>query len=285
MSLSKLKPEPDGSGTLAGTCSSSLRRAATWPRRIICLTSETTEMAFALGAGDRIVGVSGYSVRPAEAREKEKVAAFTSVRMDKIRALQPDLILGFSDLQKDILRDLAGEGFNVFVTNQRSLEEVGDALLAIGRILDAGGKALEVRDQFFSELDRLAASAAKLSHRPRVYFEEWDDPLISGIRWVNELIERLGGEDVFKEKSSGKVARDRTVTSEDVIRANPEVIIASWCGKKAQFEKIRSRPGWDKIEAVRKNQIYEIKSADILSPGLSLLHGARQMAEIFGNIL
>ncbi|MBI3307043.1 MAG: cobalamin-binding protein [Candidatus Omnitrophica bacterium] len=277
-----------------------------WPRRIICLTAETTEIAFALGAGDRIVGVSGYSVRPPEARQKEKVAAFTSVRMDKIRALQPDLILGFSDLQKDILRDLVGEGFNVFVTNQRTLSEVGEAMLAIGRLLGAADKAEQICREFFAELDQLAQSchcepegrsnpAFEKQDRvvgrrpprddghkkPRVYFEEWDDPLISGISWVSELIEKLGGEDVFKEKASGKVARQRTVSPEDVIRANPDIMIASWCGKKVQFEKIKSRPGWEKISAVRNNRLYEIKSTDILQPGLSLMHGARQMAAIF----
>lgn len=299
--------------------------AVSWPKRIICLTAETTEMAFALGAGERIVGVSGYSVRPAEARQKEKVAAFTSVRMDKIRALKPDLILGFSDLQKDILRDLVGEGYNVFVTNQRTLPEIGEALIAIGRLLGAQEKAKKICREFYAQIDRLAVSfphasakqppakkkcqmsrldpnildpnilsastnprhpqnfQAGVTRRPRVYFEEWDDPMISGISWVSELIEKLGGEDVFKEKSSGKAARERTVSSEDVIRANPDIIIASWCGKKVQFEKIKSRPGWDQINAVRNNRLYEIKSTDILQPGLSLICGARQMAEIFRN--
>ena len=259
-----------------------MKRNPNWPKRIICLTAETTEMAFALGAGERIVGVSGYSVRPPEARQKEKVAAFTSVRMEKIRELKPDLILGFSDLQKDILRDLVGEGFNVFVTNQRSLAEIGEALIAIGRLIGEASKAEEICKKFYSELEELASSARSTARRPRVYFEEWDDPLISGISWVSELIEKFGGEDIFKEKSKGKVARERTVASEDVIRANPEVIIASWCGKKVQAEKIRNRPGWEKIEAVRTNQIYEIKSPDILAPGLSLLHGARKLAGILG---
>jgi iron complex transport system substrate-binding protein len=252
-----------------------------WPKRIVCLTAETTEMAFALGAGDRVVGVSGYSIRPPEARKKEKVAAFTSVRIDKIRKLKPDLILGFSDLQKDILRDLVGEGFTVFVTNQRSLKEVGEAILATGRLLGAADKADEIFKHFFLELEELAKRRASLPYSPRVYFEEWDDPMITGIRWVSELIEKLGGTDVFKEKSNGKVACERTVTSEDVIRANPDVIMASWCGKKVQIEKIRTRPGWEAIKAVKKNQIYEIKSPDILAPGLSLLHGARHMADIF----
>lgn len=251
-----------------------------WPERIICLTAETTEITFALGAEDRIVGVSGYSVRPAEARRKEKVAAFTSARLEKIRELQPDLILGFSDLQKDIARDLVGEGFNVFVTNQRSLAQIGDAVLAIGRLLGLEEKALEIRAQFFAELDGLAVQNAPFCFRPRVYFEEWDDPLISGIRWVSELIEKLGGEDVFKEKSVGQTASQRVVAPEEVIGRDPDIIVASWCGKKVRKEKIRSRPGWEKIKAVKENRIYEIKSPDILAPGLSLLYGARQLAEI-----
>lgn len=256
----------------------------TWPRRIACITSETTEMVFALGAGERIVGVSGYSVRPPEARQKEKVAAFTSIRMDKIRELNPDLILGFSDLQKDIAKELVENGYTVLITNQRTLEEIGDAILATGRIIGEEQKGIRLRDDFFRELEELARSSrehlAREKSCPRVYFEEWDDPLITGISWVGELIEKLGGQDVFKAKSSGKVAKQRTVTPEEVIAADPDLIIASWCGKKAQLDKICGRPGWDRIKAVKNRRLYEIKSADILAPGLSLIHGARQMAEI-----
>lgn len=255
-----------------------------WPRRVICLTAETTEIIFALGVGERIVGVSGYTVRPPEARLKEKVAAFTSARMDKIRALEPDLIFAFSDLQKDIVRDLTEEGYNVFVTNQRSLEEIGEVIISVGRLLGLEGKAEALCDKFYGELDKLEKKASEFPKRLRVYFEEWDDPLISGIGWVGELIRMLGGEDIFEELESGKVARQRQVESAEVIRRNPEVILASWCGKKVQVEKIRSRPGWDKIEAVKRHQIYEIKSVDILQPGLSLLEGARQIFEIFQNL-
>lgn len=258
--------------------------ASLWPRRIICLTAETTEILFALGAGDRIVGVSGYTVRPPEARQKEKVAAFTSVRMEKIRSLAPDLIFAFSDLQKDIVRELTEAGYTVFVSNQRSLKEVGSTILAVGRLLGLEEKAKNLCQEFFSELETLAQRARLFPRRLRVYFEEWDDPLISGIRWAGELIRLLGGEDIFEELEAGTVARQRRVEPEEVIRRNPEVILASWCGKKVQIGKIRGRPGWDEIEAVRKNQIYEIKSADILQPGLSLLHGARQIFEIFGKI-
>lgn len=255
-----------------------------WPERIVCLTAETTEILFALGAGDRIVGVSGYTVRPPEARLKEKVSAFTSARMDKIRALNPDLIFAFSDLQKDIVRDLTEEGYMVFVTNQRSLKEIGEVILAVGRLLGLEARAEKLCGEFYGELDTLQKKAGEFPKRLRVYFEEWDDPLISGIKWVGELIQKLGGEDIFPDLAEGKTAAQRKFDPAELIRRNPEVIVASWCGKKVQVGKIVSRPGWDKIEAVKKNQIYEIKSADILQPGLSLLHGARQMFEIFANI-
>lgn len=252
-----------------------------WPRRIACITSETTEIVYALGAGDRIVGVSGFSTRPPEAREKEKVASFTSINMDKIHALKPDLVLGFSDLQKDIARTLVENGYNVFITNQRSLEEIGDVILAIGRVIGEEAKAELLKNNFFNEINSLAKPSQGV--RPRVYFEEWDDPLITGISWVSELIEKLGGEDIFKAKSAGRSAKQRYVTSEEIIAANPDLMMASWCGKKVQFEKIRNREGWETINAVKNNCLYEIKSADILAPGLSLLHGARQMAGILGS--
>ncbi len=281
-----------------------------WPQRIACITSETTELVFALGAGERIVGVSGYAVRPPEAREKPKVAAFTSIRLDKIREGKPDLILGFSDLQKDIARELVAEGFNIFISNQRTLQETADVILGVWRLIGEEKAAQKIYADFWAELEKLqviaspplnqwrakqsqslgiassqpsAAPRNDISLRPRVYFEEWDEPLISGIAWVSELIEFLGGEDVFKEKRRGRNAKDRTVTAEEVLAADPEIIIASWCGKKVNFEKIRSRPGWEKIAALQNNHLYEIKSSDILAPGLSLLLGARQLSEIFQN--
>ena len=237
-----------------------------------------------------MAGVSGYCVRPAEARLKPKVAAFTSIRLDKLRELRPDLILGFSDLQKDIARDLVAEGFNVFISNQRTLQETADMILAVGRLIGEEKNAVKIYEEFWEELERLSRSFPRKresilnAKRPRIYFEEWDNPMISGISWVSELIETLGGEDVFKNKSAGRNAKERIVSFEDVIAADPDAIIASWCGKKVNFEKIKSRPGWDKIKAVRNNQLYEIKSPDILAPGLSLLHGARQMAAILEKL-
>ena len=209
-------------------------RSSQWPKRIVCLTAETTEIVFALGAGDRVVGVSGYATRPPEARLKEKVSAFTSARMDKIRALQPDLVLAFSDLQKDLLRELAGEGYNVFLTNQRSLDEIGETILAIGRLLGLEANAQKLCDDFYGELDQLEKEAQEFPRRLRVYFEEWDDPLISGIRWAGDLIRKLGGEDIFEELGGGSTASERIVQSKEVIRRNPEVILATWCGKKVR---------------------------------------------------
>lgn len=257
---------------------------SSWPSRVICLTGETVEILYALGAGDRIVGVSGYTVRPPEARLKEKVASFTSVRMDKIRALKPDLIFAFSDLQKDIARDLTQEGYTVFVSNQRSLEDIGHLILACGRLLGLGLEADKLRENFLGELKTLEDRALKFPRKLRVYFEEWDDPMISGIRWVGDILRLLGGEDIFPELSQGVTAKDRQVDASEVIRRDPEVILASWCGKKVRPEKIVSRPGWGAIEAVRENRIYEIKSADILQPGLSLLYGAKRIFDLFQEI-
>lgn len=255
-----------------------------WPEKIVCLTAETAEILFALGAGERVVGVSGYTVRPPEARRKEKVASFTSVRMDKIRALNPDLIFAFSDLQKDIVRDLAGEGYTVFTSNQRSLAEIGDLILAVGRLIGLDGPAGRLREEFFGALARLSERAAVFPRPLRVYFEEWDGPLISGIQWVGEILSRVGGEDIFPELSGCKNAAARQVDPAEVVRRNPDVILASWCGKKVRAAAIRGRAGWEAIEAVRKDRIFEVKSADILQPGLSLLEGARRIFEIFSSV-
>jgi len=278
---------PDGCrlvGRRLAAWSSGTARSARWPNRIICLTGETVEILYALGAGDRIVGVSGYTVRPPEARLKEKVAAFTSVRMDKIRALKPDLIFAFSDLQKDIARDLTQAGYTVFVSNQRSLEDIGHLILACGRLLGLGPEAEKLRENFLGELKTFEERASKFPRKLRVYFEEWDEPMISGIQWVGEILHLLGGEDIFPELGRGVTAKDRQVDAAKVIRRDPEVILASWCGKKVRPEKIVSRPGWGAIEAVRENRIYEIKSADILQPGLSLLYGAKRIFDLFQEI-
>jgi len=248
------------------------------PQRIICLTAETTEIAFALGAGDRVVGVSGYSIRPPEARRKPKVAAYTSARLDKILELQPDLILAFSDLQAEIVRDLVKAGLSVVVTNQRSLADTWEAIRLIGRVLGCPAEAEKLASDLQDEVEGIQREAARLPRRPRVFFEEWDDPLISGIRWVGELVEAAGGEDIFPEMRGAHRAPDRVVDLAEVVRRDPEVIVASWCGKKVNPDRIRARPRWQAITAVRQGRIHEIKSPDILQPGPSLIRGLRQLA-------
>ena len=249
------------------------------PERIICLTAETTEIAFALGAGARVVGVSGYSVRPREAREKPKVAAYTSAKLDKILELRPDLVLAFSDLQADLVRDLVKAGLSVLVTNQRSLSETWDAIRLIGRLLGCAAEAERLAADLDAEVQQVRQEAERLPRRPRVFFEEWDDPLISGIRWVSELIEAAGGVDIFPELRDAARAPDRVVDPAEVVRRNPEVIVASWCGKRVVPDRIRARPGWEATSAIRHGRIHEIKSPDILQPGPSLIQGLRQLAD------
>ena len=249
------------------------------PRRVVCLTAETTELAFALGCGERVVGVSGYAVRPPEARKKPKVSAFSTAHVERIIALQPDLVLGFSDLQAEIARDLVRAGIAVLITNQRTLEETFRAMMIVAGTLGEQSAGERLVGEMRAQLDAIREAHAG---RPpvRVYFEEWDEPMISGIAWVSELIELCGGKDIFAGLRGGQSASERIVTPEQVIAARPEVIVASWCGKKARLEKIAARPGWHEIPAVQFGRIHEIKAPDILQPGLSLVHGARHLSEI-----
>ena len=249
-----------------------------FPSRIVCLTEETTEVLYLLGAGDRVVGVSGYTVRPPEARQKPKVSAFINARFDKILGLAPDLVLGFSDLQADIAAELIRRGCNVVVFNQRGVDEILQMIRMLGGLVGLADRADALAADLARGLDRIRTSAARFPHRPRVFFEEWDDPLISGIRWVDELIEIAGGAPVFQLRHAA-LAKDRIVAADAVRAARPEVIFASWCGKKVRTERIGARPGWhDDVPAVRNGHIYEIKSTYILQPGpASLTEGVRQM--------
>jgi iron complex transport system substrate-binding protein len=268
------------------TCTVNHRRdeILQYPRRIVCLTEETTETLYLLGEQDRIVGVSGYTARPPEARSKPKVSAFISAKYEKIEALQPDLVLAFSDLQADIVRDLAKRGLNVIVFNQRRVTEVLQMILTLARIVGAEAKGLALVERFQTDLEAIAASARRLPRRPRVLFEEWDDPLISGIRWVEELIEIGGGEPVFPELRDKAVAPDRVIRPDEALRRDPEIIIGSWCGKKVRKEFIRSRPGWSEMSAVRNGHIYEIKSTYILQPGpAAVTEGVRQLHAIIAT--
>jgi iron complex transport system substrate-binding protein len=250
------------------------------PSRIICLSAEAVEIIYALGAGRRLVGVTGFAVEPPAVRHKPRVSGFSSVNCDKVDALKPDLIITFSDVQADAARELLRRGHTVLATNQRSLAQINETILLIGRILGREPQAKKLVTKMEKEIFARRSRRAK---RPRVYFEEWNDPLISGIRWVGELIEAAGGDDIFPELRERSRAPDRVVSPDEVIRRQPDIIIASWCGKKVNFNQLRQRPGWDTIPAVRHNRLHEIKSAHILQPGLSLLKGFRQLREIIDS--
>jgi iron complex transport system substrate-binding protein len=241
------------------------------PRRIVCLTEETVETLYLLGEQDRIVGVSGYVVRPAQVRrEKPRVSAFISADIPKILKLEPDLVLAFSDLQADIAANLMRAGIAVHAFNQRDIAGILAMIRTLGALVDAAARAEALTSRYEQRLAEVAATA-RHGTKPKVYFEEWDDPLISGIGWVSELIEIAGGEDIFPQLRFQKAAKDRIVAPEMVRAAAPDVILASWCGKKVVPEKIRRRPGWSEIPAARHSRIVEIKSSLILQPGPAAL--------------
>ncbi|MDR7039311.1 iron complex transport system substrate-binding protein [Methylobacterium sp. BE186] len=241
------------------------------PERIVCLTEETVETLYLLGEEDRIVGVSGYAVRPVRVRrEKPRVSAFTSADLPKILALRPDLVLAFSDLQAGIAADLARAGIAVHLFNQRDVAGILAMIRTLGALVGCPDRAEALATAYAARLAEIAAGAEN-DRRPRVYFEEWDEPLISGIGWVSELIGIAGGRDVFADRAREPAARDRVVTPEAVIAAAPEVILASWCGRKVVPARIAARPGWGAIPAVEAGQIVEIKSALILQPGPAAL--------------
>ncbi|MFN0094859.1 MAG: cobalamin-binding protein [Dehalococcoidia bacterium] len=249
----------------------------------MCLTAETTEVVFTLGAGDRVVGVTGYAVRPPEARKKPKVAAFRSGNVARILELRPDLVLGFSDLQADLAADLIRAGVTVLVTNQRTLAETASAIEMLGSVIGLGAAGAALAQQFRDDLEGIQAANANLERRPRVWFEEWDEPLIGGIGWAGELIALAGGVDVFPELGRAQGAAGRIVDSREVLRRAPEIIVGSWCGKRFIPARVAARPGWDGLEAVREGRLYEIKAPDILQPGPSLVRGARQLAAIVAS--
>lgn len=244
-----------------------------YPERIICLTAETTETLYLLGEEDRIVGISGYTVRPWRARkEKPKVTAFTSAKIDRIIALKPDLVLGFSDLQADIAADLIRRGITVLVFNYRSVAGILKMVQTLGRMVGAGDQAEQLARGYANRIIEIRKRTDNKECRPKIYFEEWDEPQISAIRWVSELIRVAGGEDVFRELSTHPDSKNRIIADPaEVIRRAPDIIIGSWCGKKFRAEKVASRVGWDAIPAVATENLYEIKSAEILQPGPAAL--------------
>jgi len=255
------------------------------PRRIVCLTEETVETLYLLGRAGSIAGISGYAVRPPEARrDKPRVSAFTSADIPKIEALKPDLVLAFSDLQAAIVADLVRHGMAVHAFNQRDIAGILDMIRTVGALAGAPDEAARLVDRLTARIEKAGDAAARLKRRPRVFFEEWDEPLISGIGWVSELIEIAGGIDVFRERSHAASARDRIVAGADVIAAVPDIVIGSWCGKKFRAERVAGRPGFATLPAVRDGAIFEIKSSLILQPGpAALTDGLAAIEAIIGR--
>jgi iron complex transport system substrate-binding protein len=243
------------------------------PRRIVCLTEEPTEVLYALGEQDRIVGISGFTVRPPRARkEKPKVSAFTSAKIEEILKLEPDFVVGFSDIQADIAAELIRRGVEVWISNHRSVAGILDYVRRLGALVGVADAANAYADELQRGLEAVAAQAAMLPRRPKVYFEEWDEPPITGIGWVAELVRIAGGDDIFPERAEKSLAKDRILEDADeVVRRAPDLILGSWCGKKFRPDQVAARPGWDAIPAVRAGELYEIKSPLILQPGPAAL--------------
>jgi iron complex transport system substrate-binding protein len=245
----------------------------TFPQRIVCLTEEPTEVLYALGEEARIVGISGFTVRPARARkEKPKVSAFTSAKVDAILALKPDLAIGFSDIQADIARELVARGVEVWIANHRSVEGILGYVRRLGAMVGASGRAERLSAELRAHVEEVRAAAAALPRRPRVYFEEWDEPQISAIAWVSELLGVAGGDDIFPERAACAMGRDRILADPtEVIRRAPDIIVGSWCGKKFNAKSVSARAGWAAIPAVRDGELHEVKSPLILQPGPAAL--------------
>jgi iron complex transport system substrate-binding protein len=257
-----------------------------FPRRIVCLTDETTETLYLLGQQDRIVGVSGYAKRPPEARKKPRVSAFRDANIEAILDLKPDLVLTFSDVQAEITRNLVLRGATVLNFNQRSIAEIFEMISVLARLVGKPDEGHVLIEELQSGLREIEASARKFPSRPRVFFEEWKDPLIGGIRWVEELVSIAGGDPIFPELRECGKAQDRVVDPSAVVARDPEVILASWCGMKVSIDSIRARPGWSEINAVRSGHIYEIPSTCILQPGpASLTEGARQLHAVLAHVV
>lgn len=243
------------------------------PQRIVCLTEEPTETLYLLGEQQRIVGISGFTVRPAEARrDKPKVSAFTSAKVGKILELKPDLAIGFSDIQADIAAELIRAGVEVWISNHRSIEGILDYVRRLGALVGAHGRADALADRLAANVAAARTRALGLPRRPRVYFEEWDEPQISGIRWVSELVQAAGGDDIFPERGLMPLARDRILADPmEVVRRAPDIIIGSWCGKRFRPAQVASRAGWESVPAVRDGELHEVKSPLILQPGPAAL--------------
>ena len=253
------------------------------PRRIVCLTEETTEWLYLLGEEARIVGISGYTVRPRRAREeKPKISAFTSAKIESIVALEPDCVLGFSDMQADIASALIRQGIAVTVFNQRSVAEIFSMMAQVAAMVGASERGAQLMGEMQAGLDAIRNTASTLPRRPRIYFEEWDEPPISAIRWVSELMNIAGGDDIFPELAAQRLGKQRIIADPmEIVRRNPDIIIGSWCGKKFRPEKVAARAGWQNVNAIKHGQVFEIKSCDILQPGpAALTDGVAQLQRI-----
>ena len=254
-----------------------------FPKRIVCLTEESTETLYLLGESQRIVGISGFTVRPKGVRkEKPKVCAFITADITKILDLQPDLVIGFSDIQADIAKELIKRGITVWINNHRSVAEIFQMIVQLGAIVGKVNESIKWVEDTKLQIVKLCADNQAKAVKPKIYFEEWFDPLISGIRWVSEIIEICGGIDVFENLRNASLAKDRIITNmNDVVERNPDIIIASWCGKKFKKEQLINRPGWNHIEAVKKDLIFDIKSEIILQPGpAAITDGVKQITNI-----
>ena len=250
------------------------------PRRIVCLSAEAADWLWRIGAWDDVIGITTYFTPPTGAPQKPRIGSFSTARFDEIIALEPDLVITFSDVQASLSAELIKRGLSVLATNQRTLVEIEATLALLGRMVHREHEAAQLLDEFRERL----APVERIAARPRVYFEEWNDPLISGIGWVGELIERAGGDDIFPHLRTCRAAPERVVTSEDVCRASPDIILASWCGKPLRAHEIAARPGWDQIAAVRSNHIHEIPGEDILQPGFRLVHGYETLKQIIAAV-
>ena len=251
------------------------------PERIVCLTEETVETIYLLGEEKRIVGVTGYATRPKKVRnEKPRISSFISANIDKIIDLKPDLILAFSDIQSEIVSNLIKKGQSVLCFNQRDIEGIFNMIQTISNLLDIKQKGINLISKLKNNIYQIEKKYNNYK-KLKVYFEEWNDPLITGLKWVSELINIAGGEDIFYKKSFNELAKDRIISEEDVIKGNPDIIIGSWCGKKVNFDQIRNRKGWNKVNAIKYDKIYEIKSPLILQPGpAALTDGLDQIVKI-----
>jgi len=255
-----------------------MSRASAVPSRIVCLSAESADILGRIGAADRIVGVSAFAPPSRALRRVPRVSGFSAANLDAILALKPDLVIGYSDVQTGIAATLIKKGVNVLVTQQTSLREIEDTTLLFGRIVGKEARAQALVRQFHTTLK------ARRPRRIRIYFEEWPEPMISGIGWVSELIERAGGIDVFSELRDRRRASERVVSTKEVVRRNPQVIIASWCGRKVRLDDIQQRSGWETIDAVRRRRVYEMDSSIILQPGPRLMDGFRELCRILGSI-